>query len=478
MYDVVLVGAGVIGASIARELSKYMLDICLIEKENDVSCGASKANSGIVHGGYDAEPGSLKAKFNVLGNKLYEKLNKELNFGFRKCGSLVLGFGEEDNLKLKELLQRGLENNVDGLKLIDGEAVRAMEPHVSEDVTMALYCREAGVTSPYELTIALAENAVKNGVTLNLNEEVLNIQKTEVGFKVVTSKNIYFSKYVINAAGYYSDKVAAMVGANNFKIKPRKGQYVLLDKTQGALSNHVLFQVPTKQGKGILVTQTYHGNLLLGPNSEDAQDITDINTDIDMLKHIVEKARKSVPDFNIKRALTSFSGIRASSDKHDFIIEESKVKGFINVAGIESPGLSSAPAIAKEVSQIVLKMDTSIQKNPLFDPHRKPIIVQKDNTFKGTIDDENPEKNIICRCEKVTESEIIDALNRGISIESLDAIKRRTRAGMGFCQGNFCGPRVRKLVAEHLHIPEEKITKRGAGSSFLPDRVEIQKLKI
>ncbi len=192
MYDVILVGAGVIGAAIARELSKYMLDICVIEKENDVSCGASKANSGIVHGGYDAEPGSLKAKFNVLGNQLYELLNKELNFGYRKCGSLVLGFGEKDNLKLKELLQRGLENNVKGLKLIDGEAVRAMEPHVSEDVTMALYCSEAGVTSPYELTIALAENAVKNGVNLKLNEEVINIQKTEVGFKIVTSQNIYF----------------------------------------------------------------------------------------------------------------------------------------------------------------------------------------------------------------------------------------------------------------------------------------------
>ncbi|WXR61042.1 NAD(P)/FAD-dependent oxidoreductase [Peptostreptococcaceae bacterium AGR-M142] len=474
MFDITIIGAGIIGCSIARELSRLNLKILLIEKENDVSCGASKANSGIVHGGYDAKAGTNKAYFSRKGNLMYDKLDEELNFGFERCGSLVLAFTKEECDELEKLMENGVKNNVLDLKLIDKEEILKLEPHVNKDVIQAIYCPSAGITSPYEATIAFAENAILNGVELKLKNEVKKIEKQDDVFLIYSKErdkeNIFKSKYIINCAGAYSDKIANMVGLDDFYIIPRRGEYILLNKNQGNLANRVLFQAPTKEGKGILVTKTVHGNLMLGPNAQEVQDPKEVGTNLENLKYIVKKARKTVSDFDLKYTLRSFSGIRATSNLHDFIIGKTKVKNFINVAGIESPGLTSSPAIARHIYELILELEPNISFKKDFNPYRKAIIIKKNENFDGKIDHEDKAKNIICRCEKVTESEIIDAINRGIKIDSLDAIKRRTRTMMGQCQGHFCTNRVKKILARELNIDENEITLRGKGSSSLPNR--------
>lgn len=478
MYDVVIIGGGVIGGNIARELSKYKLKVCMIEKEDDVSCGCSKANSGIVHGGYADKPGTLKAKLCVKGNRMFEDLEKDLNFGYRKTGSLVLAFSDEEKENLEKLYEYGIENNVEGLKIIDGEEILKMEPHLNKDVKWALYCENAGVCSPYEFTIALIENAIKNGMELRLNEEVIGIEKVGDIFKVKTNKDTIETRYVINAAGVYSDKISKMVGEDYFHIIPRKGEYIIFNKDQAYLVDKVIFQVPTKKGKGILVTTTYHGNLLIGPDAEQVASKDDVSTTEESLRKIAESARHSVSDFDMKKALTSFAGVRPTSSTKDFIVEETKVKGFLNVTG-DSPGLTSSPAIAKMVIDILKDSGLNLEENKNFEPYRKPIVIKKGKDFKGDINALDPKKHIICRCETVTESEIVDALTREIKISSIDAIKRRTRAGMGRCQGAFCGPRVRKLIAETLNIKEEDVKGRGPKSSDLASRVsrmDIMKL--
>lgn len=469
-FDVIIIGAGVIGCAIARDLSKYTAKVLVLEKENDVSNGASKANSGIVHGGYDAKHGTMKGYFSRKGNRMFRALNDDLNFGYLECGSMVLGFSDEDLIVLKKLMENGIKNGVDDLRIIEREEILSMEPHVNPEVKYALYCKSAGVASPYEMTIALAENAVQNGVQLKLKHEVRGIEKEDQGFIVKTSQGAFTSTYVINAAGLYSDRIPQMLGMNDFSIHPRKGEYILLNKNQGHLAKGVLFQTPSAMGKGILVTRTYHGNLMLGPNAQEVQDVEAVGTGIEALKYIVETARKSVQDFDVKFTLTSFAGLRASSSIKDFIIEESAVKGFINVAGIESPGLTSSPAIAQYVVGILEKSGLKLNKDPEFNPHRKPIIIKKNQDFDGKIDDENPEKNIICRCETVTEAEIVDALHRGIEVNHIDGVKRRTRCTMGPCQGHFCTPRVQKIIAREMQIDVSEVTRRGKGSSSLPPR--------
>jgi len=476
MYDIIIIGAGVIGTSIARELSRYDLDVLVLEKENDVSQGASKANSGIVHGGYDAKHGTNKGHFSRKGNRMFEKLNEELNFGYEECGSLVLAFDDSEVEALETLKENGIKNGVDDLEIIDQEEILKMEPHVNTEVKKALYCKTAGITSPYELTIALAENAIHNGVTLNLKEEVISINKENEIFTIKTNdwghnrENTYESRYIINCAGTYSDKIANMIGLDDFYIIPRRGEYVVLNKNQGYLANNVLFQAPSKKGKGILVTRTVHGNLMLGPNAQEIQDPMAVGTNLENLKYIVNTARKTVDKFDLKYTLRSFSGVRATSNIHDFIIEESTIERFINVAGIESPGLTSSPAIAKYVVEMVEKIEGKLAKKKNFDPTRKAIIVKKDEDFDGIIGHDNPDKNIICRCESVTEAEIVDAVHRGISIDSLDAVKRRTRAGMGPCQGHFCGPKVKEIIAREEDLEPSEVTLRGKGSSSLPPR--------
>lgn len=469
MYDVCIIGAGVIGANIARELAKYKVTVCLLEKEEDVSCGASKANSGIVHGGYSDKPGTLKAELCVKGNRMYEQLNKELNFGYRETGSLVLAFRDEDSKTLEKLYEYGLSNGVGGLEIISGDEAREREPYLSSEVKAALYCANAGITSPYEFVIALVENAIANGVELKLKTEVLTIEKNENNFKIITNQGEIQAKYVINAAGVYSDKVSSMIGVNDFIITPRRGQYILLDKDQNYLVNSVIFQVPTELGKGILVTTTYHGNLMIGPNAEDIDDKADVSTNEEALHKIVEIARLSVPDLNMKTAITSFAGNRPVANQKDWIIEESACKGFINLVGIDSPGLTASPAIGLKVVGILEKIGLVLAEKPYF-KNRNPIYIKKDSGFKGDINAEDPAKHIICRCEQITEAEVIDALHRGIPIQSIDGIKRRTRAGMGKCQGGFCRKRVQEVIAKELNIPMEEVTLRGKDSPGLSPR--------
>jgi glycerol-3-phosphate dehydrogenase len=477
MYDIAIIGAGVVGSAIARELSRYSLKICLIEKEEDVTTGASKANSGIVHGGYAAKYGTLKGELCIKGNQMYSDLNKELNFGFRRTGALVVGFNESDENKIRELFENGIKIGCDDLEIIYKDRIREIEPNINEEVKVALLAKSVGVTSPYEFTIALAENAVSNGVELKLETEVLDIYEEADFFNIKTNSGSLRSKYVINSAGLYSDKIANMIGAGNFEILPRRGQYILLGKDQGHLVNTVVFQVPTEKGKGILVTTTYHGNFMIGPNAEEISDKDDVATTMESLETVIETARRSIKDFDIKRALTTFSGIRAVSNTGDFIIEESRIKRFINVAGIDSPGLTSAPAIAVKVKDILENSGLELKKKSEFNPYRKSLIVSKDSGFKGKVDDVIPEKNLICRCEQVTEAEIIEAIHRVIPIKSTDAIKRRTRAGMGNCQGAFCRSRVAAIIARELGIPIEEVSFRGKKTSAAPIRADIKLIR-
>jgi len=447
MYDFVIIGAGVTGCSIARELSKYKADVCILEKDDDVASGASKANSGIVHGGYAAKHGTLKGQLNILGNKMFENLNNQLNFGYRKTGGLVLGFDNDDLESLKMLLNNGLKNGVKDLSIIETNEILEIDPNLNPKVKYALYAKDVGVTSPYEYTIALAENAVENGVELLLNNKVLDIVNNNNFFEIITDKEKIKTRTIINAAGVYSDSISKMAGIDYFRIIPRKGQYILFQKGTGSAVNSVIFQVPTKLGKGILVTSTYHGNLMLGPNSEEVSSRENKDTDEITLDYVIDAARKSLPEFDLKKRLKTFSGIRPTPSTGDFIIKE-EYPGFINAAGIESPGLTSSPAIAEMVIDIIHKRFPLEKKNN-FDPFRKAII--KPNIFdaaeiKRRVDLVSGNDKIICRCEKVTEGEIRDALSRNIDISTRKAIKMRTRAGMGLCQGKFCGPRVDELI--------------------------------
>lgn len=477
MYDIAIVGGGVVGTSIARELSKYDLNTVLIEKESDVSTGASKANSGIVHGGYVGTAGTLKGELCIKGNQAFKKLDSELNFGFRRPGALVIGFDEQDKKELEKIYENALAvgHEEDDIEMIDKSKIKSLEPNINDEVETAFYCHSVGVASPYEMVVALAENAVKNGVELILSSEVTNINNKNEYFEIITDKQKYKSKYVINAAGTGSEKVAAYVGADDFSITPRRGQYILFGKDQADLVDKVIFQTPTPETKGVLVTTTYHGNFMIGPNSEEIDKPENIDTTIEELEKIIETARKSIPDFDLKRALTTFSGVRASSDRNDFIIEESEISNFINVAGIDSPGLTASPAIAERVIEILKDLGINLNKNKDFDPDREPIIKVKDKNFDGEIDADDPQKNIICRCETVTEAEILEALNRNIPIKTADAIKRRTRAGMGNCQANFCRSRVKKLIADYYNDEPEEIEVRDEAEK--PQRVSINKIR-
>ncbi|KAJ3073078.1 hypothetical protein HDU98_002284 [Podochytrium sp. JEL0797] len=484
--DVVIIGAGVIGCAIARYLSQFKLKMCVLEKGEDVASGASKANSGIVHGGYDERHGSLKAVVSGRGNRAFEDLDKQLNFGFRRTGSLVLAFTPDEEVELLRLKENGEKNGIHGLKIIERDEILKREPYINPNIYKALACSHTGITSPYEYTIALAENAIMNGVQFRLRCEVTDMQRISPspalglpsgGFLVRTGDQQEFTtKIVINAAGLYSDRIASMLGASDFSILPRKGEYIILAKDQAQYANAVLFPVPSPiRGKGILVSQTLHGNLLLGPTSRDVRE--DPRSNIEILSDILQNAHMSVPAFDPKKAITSYAGLRAKCSRGDFIIEESRnCKGLINVAGIDSPGLTSSPAVAEMVVDIVkgiVKRETGKEPevNEWFNPIRKAIIVKKDKDYKGVIDHPTaPALNIICRCEVVSEAEIVDAINRPLGAHSTESVKKRTRAGMGWCQGQFCEPRVAKILSRELNIPVEQVPRRGVGSSLLPHK--------
>ncbi|ABK62113.1 MULTISPECIES: NAD(P)/FAD-dependent oxidoreductase [Clostridium] len=470
MFDVTIVGAGVIGCSIARELSKYNLKVCVLEKGPDVATGTSKANSGIVHGGHDATPGTLKAKLNVRGNEMFDKLVEELDFPFKRNGSLVLCFDESEKEGLQKLLEKGQKNGVPNLEIIGKERILEMEPNVNDDVVGALYVPTGGIVCPYEMTIAMAENAYTNGVEFKFETEVKNVVKKENGFTLETSKGNVETNLVINAAGLFSDDLNNMVSKNKIEIIARKGEYCLFDKTAGAMATKTLFQLPTKMGKGVLVTPTVDGNLLIGPNAVDVEDKTDVDTTQEGIDDILNRAKKTFKQIPMRQVITSFSGLRSHDTVNDFIIGEAEdVPGFINVAGIESPGLSSAPAIAEMVEGIVVEK-LSPAKNDKFNPIREGIPKFREMTNeerKELIAKDPSYGKIVCRCETVTEGEILNAIRRPLGAKDLDGIKRRTRAGMGKCQSGFCSTKIVALLSKELGIPETEVTKFGGKSNLL-----------
>lgn len=474
-YDVAVVGAGVIGSLIARELSRYNLKIALIDKCNDMAMGTSKANSAIVHAGFDAKPGSLKAKLNVEGTALMPELCKTLSVPYNPVGSLVVAFSDEETETLNELLERGNINGVPGLEIYDAEKLREAEPNISNEAKSALWAPSAGIVCPYELTIAAAENAVVNGADFIRNFEVNSIEYTNNIFTLSNGNNTVEADLVINAAGVYCDEIAALIGDTSIHTIPRKGEYMLCDKSVGKLANHTIFQCPSKMGKGILVTPTVDGNLLLGPSALDIEDKNDVATSSDTLSEILEIAKKSVPCLTTREVITSFAGLRAHCTKNDFIIEPSeKNEMFINVAGIESPGLSSAPAIALYVKDIVLgKIDAEI-KADFIEEREEPVRFRHmSNEERKALIEKNPAYGrIICRCETITEGEILDAIHAPAGARDVDGVKRRTRAGMGRCQGGFCGSKVVELLARELNVEINEITKCGGESKILYERTK------
>lgn len=473
MLDVLIIGAGVTGSAIARELSRYNLNICVVEKEEDVCAGTSKANSGIVHSGIDAEPGTLKARFNVEGSRMMEELSKELDFPYRRNGSLVLCFHEEELKRLLWLKEKGEKNGVEGVRIIGREELKEMEPAISSEAVAALYAPSGGIVCPFKLTIALAENACVNGVDFRLNTRVLKVSREDDYYWIDTDRGPLTARIVINAAGVYGDVFHNQVSRYPVKIIPRRGEYCLLDRQAGAIVDKTVFQMPGKYGKGILVTPTVHGNMLAGPTAADIPDPEGTATSAEGLAEVMKKAVKSVPSLPFRQTITSFAGLRAHSDRDDFIIEEAEdSKGFIDVIGIESPGLTSAPAIGVYVADMAAGM-LKARRKEVFTAHRKDVI-DVDNLSmeerKKLIADRPEFGNIICRCEMVSEGEILDAIHRPLGARSLDGVKRRTRAGMGRCQSGFCMPRTMEILARELGMKPEEITKAGGSSVLLTGR--------
>jgi len=470
MTDVMIIGAGVSGCAIARELARYQYKTVVLERCSDICEGTSKANSGIVHAGFDSEPGSYMAKLNVEGNAMMERLSEELNFPFKRNSSLVLCFDREDMPKLERLLEKGRANQVPGVKIITGDEVRKMEPNVTKKAVAALYAPTGGIVCPFGLTIALAENAFENGTEFYTETEVTGIVKSGNGYVVETNRGSFETKVLINAAGVYADDIHNMVCEKKMKITARKGEYCLMDKTAGNIVSHTVFQLPTLYGKGVLVTPTVHGNLLTGPTAVDIEDKENTQTTAEGMEDLLRRASLSVPVISKRQIITSFTGLRAHEAGHDFIIKEAEdAPGFIDVAGMQSPGLSSAPAVGVYVADMVRKILPADAKTD-FKAVRKGIPNMEEASLKEkqALIRENPAfANVICRCEGVTEGEILAAIHRPLGAKTLDAVKRRTRAGMGRCQAGFCAPKVMEILARELGCDISEITKCGGKSKFI-----------
>ncbi len=475
-FDVAVIGAGVVGSLITRELSKYDIKIALLERRNDCAMGATKANSAIVHAGFDAVPGTLKAKLNVRGVELMKKTCKELSVPLINNGALVVAFSEEEMPHLDKLLERGVANGVPELKVVGREELVAMEPNIGETAVGALVAPTSSIVCPYELTIAGVENAVTNGAEFIRNCAVEGIEFKNNEFVLSTTQGEITAKYVINAAGVHSGKVASLIGDNSIEIVVRHGDYYLLDKSQGTLVSRTIFQCPTKMGKGVLVSPTVDGNLIVGPSAEDIDDGDDVATTNVGLDKIFVNAVKSVPAVSLRNAITSFSGNRAHPTSDDFIIGSSAVnKNFINAAGIESPGLSSAPAIAEMVESIVLELAGDLEKKADYNPVRpEPVRFRHMSTEERAelIKKNKAYGRIVCRCETITEGEILDAIHAPAGARDVDGVKRRTRAGMGRCQGGFCGSKVVEILARELGTDMNEITKFGGESKIMYDRTK------
>lgn len=474
MYDVTIIGGGVCGAAIAMYLSKYEIKCCLLEKDNDIAIGTTRANSGIVHAGYDPEPDTLMARLNVRGSELIEILAKKLNIPYRKIGSMVISFDSKDEDHLRKLYDRGVANGVRGMELLDREALSEREPNLSPDVTGALYAPSAAVVNPWRLCLAMAETAAKNGVEFFLDSEVTQIEKINGTFRITAGNKTYDTKYIINAAGLYSDRIAEMVGAKDFEIYPSKGQYYLLDKTSNWLVNSVIFQCPTEKGKGVLVSPTAEGNIIIGPNAESGNERDDVSTTREGLEFVAAEANKTTKLIDYRENIRSFAGLRANSDKRDFIIGESQLcRHFINVAGIKSPGLSSAPAIGEYVVEILEDCGMLLTEKAEWEyPEPHICFAELSDEEKAKICNENPKYgNVICRCNLITEGEILNALNSNIKPRTLDGIKRRTGSSMGRCQGGFCGVKIHEIICNYYGIPAEKVLWDKNGSYIVAGKV-------
>ncbi len=436
---------------------------------NDVAMGATKANSAIVHAGFDAKEGSLKAKLNVQGSKMMKRVTDELGVKYRNNGSLVIGFSDDDRRAIEELLNRGIKNGVEGLRIVEKDELATMEPNLSDDVVCALYAPGGAIVCPYELTVAAVGNAMDNGAELKTNFAVCNIRKDAECFVVESENESIKAKTVINAAGVYADKIAAMVGDDSFYITPRKGEYILLDKECGGIVDKTIFRTPSKMGKGILVSPTVDGNLLTGPTSVNIEDKEDKTTTPEGFAQIIKEANENVRDIPFGKTITSFCGLRAVGSTGDFIINSPKA-GFVNVAGIESPGLSASPAIALMVRDILAEQGIELKEKRNYNPVRRPMHGFREASIeeKNRIIKENKAfGRIICRCEGVTEGEILDAIRTNPKPCDLDGVKRRTRAQMGRCQGGFCSPYIIKMLAEELNLPLEEVTKSGGKSRVI-----------
>lgn len=500
MLDVAIIGAGVTGCAIARELSRYQLNVCVIESSEDVCCGTSKANSAIIHAGYDAAAGSLKARFNVEGNKMMDKIADELDIHFRRIGSLVVMFEGDDRADLEKLYERGIKNGVEGMRIIEKDELRSMEPNIADDAVAALYAPSAGIVCPFGMTVAYAENAYDNGVKFIFNTRVTQITKKDGLYEITATETFdparikdregfngsedfenaasgrrqvsFTAKAVVNAAGVYADEIHNMVSSCRFEIKARRGCYFLLDKNAGNYAGHVVFTLPNRMGKGILTAPTVHGNLIIGPDALDTDDKESTCTTAEELDRVRAGVCRNFKNPPMKSVITSFAGLRAHEKDGDFIIGEcADAEYFFDCAGIESPGLSAAPAIGVYVAGLVArKLKAEAKKD--FDPIRKGIVEASKLSFeeRNELIAKNPAYgNIICRCEGISEGEIIDSIKRSVGATTLDGVKRRVRAGMGRCQAGFCSPRTMEIISRELGIPLKAVRKSGSGSLMIPN---------
>lgn len=473
MFDVAIIGCGITGAATAFMLSKYKLNIVVLEKENDIALGATRANSAIIHAGYDPEPGTMMARLNVRGCALAETLSRDLDVPYIKNGSLVLAFSEKEMDTVRELYDRGEKNGVPGQKILSKEEILKMEPHVSDKVLGALYAPSAGIINPWEYALAFAEVAVLNGCEIRLNSGVTAISKIENGYRLTTATDDVQARYLINCAGVDSAVIHEMVAPPAFTIKPSRGDYYLMDKAEGEKAKCVLFQCPSELGKGVLVSPTVHGNLIVGPNAVSCKDAHRVNTTMDGLQYVKEAAARSVPDINYRNAIRNFAGMRANTDKNDFIIMMA-APGFLDLAGIKSPGLTSAPAIGEEAVRILSENGLSLTEK------ENPVTTRKVVRFKHLSSDEkraliseNPlYGRVICRCETITEGEIVQAIHSPVPPVSVDGIKRRAGSGMGRCQGGFCGPRVLEILARERGVDPVSILKDKEGSFILTEEIK------
>lgn len=474
MYDVAIIGSGITGSACAYFLSKYRLKIAVIEKNNDVCCGTTKANSAIIHAGYDPHPETLMAKLNVKGSAMAKEICAKLDVPYNQIGSLVVAFSEEEAKTVEELFERGNANGVPDLKILNREELKEAEPMISDEALCALYAPSAAIVNPWEYGLAMAETAVRNGAEVLLESEVTSIKKENGVFKITAGEKEIEAKYVINAAGVNCDDVHNMIAPPKFKVIPSAGEYYLLDKSEGKRARHVIFQCPNKDGKGVLVSPTVHGNLIVGPNA-DARDKDDTSTKTRCLDFVREKAVKSVPSINFRENIRNFTGVRAATEIDDFIIEFA-CEGFLDLAGIKSPGLSAAPAIAELAVKMLGESGLALEEKESFTDERTHLRFKhlSDEEKNNAVKKNSAYGRVICRCETITEGEIIDALNSPIPPVSLDGIKRRAGTGMGRCQGGFCGPKVLEIMAKYKNEPFEAVLQDNTGSVILTGKTKSE----